>query len=79
MRLTTGYMYGSRNFLKIQSRTGMTMQGMHTIVPGWSSDTADTTGEDISSLQARDRDDCIYRGWELPRKVFAGLARWLSG
>lgn len=41
MRLTKGeirgYMYGSRNFLQTQSRTGMTIQGMHTIVPGGSS------------------------------------------
>lgn len=55
MRLTTGYMYGSRNFLKIQSSTGMTIQGMHTIVPRWISETADTTGEEVSSSQISKR------------------------
>lgn len=63
MRLTTGYMYGSRNFLKIQSRTGMTIQGMHTIVPGWSSGTVDTTREEVTSGTG-----LYLQGQELSRK-----------
>lgn len=34
----------------------MTMQGMHTIVPGWSSETATPQGEEVSTSQAGDRD-----------------------